>query len=68
MANPRDRNPNPDDRRDQANPSDPNRDRDNDGQRRQQQAEQGRQTQPGAKPDAGKQDDQPDKRRPQQQS
>lgn len=68
MANTRDRNPNPEDRRDQADVNDPNRDRDNDGQRRQQQAEQARQGQQGAKPDAGKMDAQRDKRRPQQQS
>ena len=68
MADPSDRNPNPEDRRDQANTNDPNRDKNDESQRRQQQADQARQNQQGAKPDAGKPEDQRDTRKPQQQS
>ncbi len=58
--NPRDNNPNPADKRDQSNIHDPNRERDNDGKRPQQEArDQGRQQQ-------GRPDDKRDERKPQQ--
>lgn len=44
-------NPNPNDRREQANVNDPNKQRDNDAERRQQEAEQGKTPQQQGRPE-----------------
>ncbi len=44
-------NPNPNDRREQANVNDPNKKRDNDAERRQQEAEQGKTPQQQGRPE-----------------
>ena len=65
-TNPQDR---PEDRKDKTNVGDPNRDRDNDGGRRQQEAQQnqrGQQGQQGQNPQQQRPDDKRDQRKPQQ--
>jgi hypothetical protein len=59
--NPRDNNQNPNGKQGQANVNDPSRDQNNDGQRRQQEAEQGKDLQQQGRPD-----DKRDERKPQQ--